>query len=333
MFKDYINMPLSITDGALPWQRLAVKNAHPRDARILFEESTHTYTVDGSSDRMMSCTGFISKFYEHFNPDAVIEKMMKGRNWNPNNKYWGMTPDQIKKIWDDSGKDASEAGTRMHLDIEHYNNAEPVGNLAGDNYEPLDSLEWTYFLKYDEEHRKVRGFEPYRTEWLVFKEEIKLSGSIDMVYKKPDGTLAIYDWKRAKDIKKDNPFQKMYAPLSHLPDTNYWHYSLQLNIYRRILQEKYGWVVSELALVVLHPNAGSYEVISLDILDDEVEAMFQWRAGQLAGTASIPSAAVAEVQSDSEESAEPVKKGTWMGLSEPEPKTEKKSGWVGIEED
>ena len=347
-------MPQSITDGALPWQRLAVKNAHPRDARISFVESTHTYTVDGSSDKMMSCTGFIGKFYEHFNPDAVITKMMKGRNWNPSNKYWGLTPDQIKKLWDDNGKEASEAGTRMHLDIEHYNNAEPVGNLAGDGYTPLDGAEWQYFLRYEEEHRKARGFEPFRTEWLVFKEEIKLSGSIDMVYLKPDGTLAIYDWKRAKDIKKDNPYQKMFAPLSHLPDTNYWHYSLQLNIYRRILQEKYGWVVSELALVVLHPNQESYEVIPLNLLDDEVEGMFQWRAGQLAGEAAMPSAAATaattaattEAQSDSEESAEPVKKGTWMGGASSEEESPslrrsprlkpvsapKKSGWIGIED-
>jgi hypothetical protein len=346
-------MPQSITDGALPWQRLAVKNAHPRDARISFMESTHTYTVDGSSDKMMSCTGFIGKFYEHFDPDAVIAKMMKGRNWNPSNKYWGMKPDQIKKLWDDNGKEASEAGTRMHLDIEHYNNAEPVGNLAGDGYTPQDGAEWQYFLRFEEEHRKARGFEPFRTEWLVFKEEIKLSGSIDMVYKKPDGTLAIYDWKRAKDIKKDNPYQKMFAPLCHLPDTNYWHYSLQLNIYRRMLQEKYGWVVSELALVVLHPNQESYEVIPLNLLDDEVEGMFQWRAGQLAATATVAKPVeTATAQSDSEE--EPAKKGTWMGgaSSDEDSKSQspssspssslrrsprlkpppKKSGWIGIED-
>lgn len=269
-------MPQTVTDGALSWQRLAVKNAHPRDKRISFEEETHTYTIDGTREGWISCTGFIHGFFEDFNADVIISKMMASPKW-PQNKYYGMTVDAIKKQWDDNRDEASGAGTRMHLDIEHYNNAEPVGNLRDDNYEPLEGSEWDYFLKYETNHRKKRGFEPYRTEWLVFKEDIKLAGSIDMVYKKPDGTFAIYDWKRAKEIKFENKFQSMNAPINHLPDTNYWHYSLQLNVYRRIIEELYDCVVSEMALVVLHPNNDSYKVIKLNRMDDEVTAMFEKR--------------------------------------------------------
>jgi hypothetical protein len=274
-------MPQSISDGALDWQRLAVKNAHPRDTRISFEEETHTYTIDGAKKNWTSCTGFIHGFFEEFNADEVIAKMMKSRKW-PTSPYFGKTPEEIKKQWSDSGAEASAAGTRMHLDIEHYYNAEPVGNLAGDKYEYNPGPEWDYFMAYERKWRKPHGFTAFRTEWLVFKEEIKLAGSIDMVYKKPDGTLAIYDWKRAKDMKFTNDFQNGLAPLDHLPDTNYWHYSLQLNIYRRILQEKYGVTVSELALVVLHPNNQSFKVIQLNMMDDEVQAMFDVRAEKLA---------------------------------------------------
>lgn len=269
-------MPLSITDGALSWQRLAVKNAHIRDTRIGFEEATHAYTVDGVREGWVSCTTFIGQFYEHFNADKVIMKMMCSSNWT-SSKYYGKTADEIKKMWSDSGEDASASGTRMHLDIEHYNNAEPVGNLEGDAYEANPGPEWDYFMEYERKWRLKRGFEPYRTEWLVFKEDIQLAGSIDMVYKKPDGTFAIYDWKRAKEIKTENKFQSMHSPINHLPDTNYWHYSLQLNIYRRILEELYGIHVSELALVILHPNNPSFKVMLLNRMDDEVTAMFETR--------------------------------------------------------
>ena len=269
-------MPLTITDGALSWQRLAVWNAHPRDERISFEEETHTYTIDGTREGWTSCTGFIHSFFEHFDPDAVIAKMMASRKWR-DSKYYGMTAEEIKKQWSDSGTEASAAGTRMHLDIERYNNADPVGNLAGDDYEPNLSSEWNYFLEYERRWRKKKGFVPFRTEWLVFKEEIKLAGSIDMVYLKPDGTLAIYDWKRAKVMKFENSFQSGLVPLDHLPDTNYWHYSLQLNIYRRMLEEHYDKTVTELALVVLHPNNSSFKVILLNRMDDEVTAMFESR--------------------------------------------------------
>jgi hypothetical protein len=69
----------------------------------------------------------------------------------------------------------------------------------------------------------------------------------------------------------------MTGPLMHLPDTNFWHYSLQLNIYRRVLQELYGVVVSELALVILHPNQKTFKIYPLHMMDDEVEAMFETR--------------------------------------------------------
>jgi len=269
-------MPLTITDGALPWQRLAVKNAHPRDERITFEESTHSYTIDGIKEGWTSCTTFIGGFYEHFDADKIISKMMNSSKW-PSSKYFGMTADEIKAKWNANGEEASAAGTRMHLDIEHYNNAEPVGNLEDDEWEPNPGPEWDYFLAYDKKWRQRKGFSPYRTEWLVFKEDIKLAGSIDMVYKKSDGTLAIYDWKRVKELKTENSFQSMKSPIEHLPDTNYWHYTLQLNIYKRILEELYNVTVSELALVILHPDNNTYKIAKLNILDDEIDAMFEVR--------------------------------------------------------
>ena len=74
-------MPQSITEGALAWQRLARINAHPRDERITFDEESHTYTIDGSREGWISCTQFIHGFYEEFNADATIKKMMSSPKW------------------------------------------------------------------------------------------------------------------------------------------------------------------------------------------------------------------------------------------------------------
>jgi hypothetical protein len=288
-------MPLSIMDGALAWQRLAVVNKHPRDDRIQFEEETHTYTVDDVRAGWTSCTGFLHNFFGHFDADAVIAKMMSSPKWYES-KYYGQTADEIKAGWAAKGKASSEAGTRMHLDIEHFYNALPAAWSEGatrvadvetgltamreaDAWEPAAGVEWEYFLDYQRKYGSQ--FEPYRTEWLVFDEEHKVSGSIDMVYRKPDGTLAIYDWKRIEEVKTENRFQSGLGPVSHLPDTNYWHYSLQLNVYRYILQKHYAEVVSELALVVLHPNNKSWRVVRLNLMDDEVAGMMAARAAAL----------------------------------------------------
>jgi len=295
---EHTQMPLSISDGALAWQRLAVVAAHPRDERIQFEEETHTYTIDGARAGWTSCTGFLHNFFGHFDADAVIAKMMSSSKWYES-KYYGMTAEEIKKQWSDKGKASSEAGTRMHLDIEHFYNALPavwehegagkrsvdidagiVAMREADDWTAAGGAEWEYFKDYQRAYGS--RFEPFRTEWLVFDEEHKVAGSIDMVYMKSDGTLAIYDWKRIEEVKTENRFQSGLGPVAHLPDTNYWHYSLQLNVYRYIIQKHYGYTVSELALVVLHPNNRSWRVVRLNMLDDEVAGMMAARAAALA---------------------------------------------------
>lgn len=255
----------------LKWQDLARKNRHLRDLSIEFDEPTHRYTVNGKSDGWISCTGFLHVFFPHFDPDTTIKKMMRSKNW-PTSKYYGMTAEQIKAQWNASGKDASEAGTAMHLGIEmHHNGHEELVEPA-----VKETKEWKYFQNYWRDCGD--DLVPYRTEWEVWSEEHKLAGSIDMIYyRKSDGKYVIYDWKRSKDIKTENQFETGYAPVDHLPNTNYWHYTLQLNVYKWFLETFYGLEIADLYLVILHPDNGNYKRLRLNILEDEVKAMLDCR--------------------------------------------------------
>jgi hypothetical protein len=124
---------------------------------------------------------------------------------------------------------------------------------------------------------------PYRVEWMIFDEEVRLAGSIDFVNENPDGTLTIYDWKRCKEIKKTNRFGTFALTecISHLPDTNYWHYALQLNTYKTILERKYGKTVKQMMLVALHPNLPSYQVYTVPHLVEEMAELFALRRSQV----------------------------------------------------
>jgi hypothetical protein len=125
---------------------------------------------------------------------------------------------------------------------------------------------------------------PYRTEWMIFNEDIKLAGSVDMVYEnESDGSLMIYDWKRCKDIKKTNSFGAFALTecISHLPDTNFWHYALQLNTYKAILEAKYEKKISQMCLVCLHPNLPTYEVHIVPELTEEMADLFALRRADL----------------------------------------------------
>ena len=80
------------------------------------------------------------------------------------------------------GKAASEAGTKMHYDIECFYNDLPDVEIDE------DCVEWDYFT--DFENEIGQHLTPYRTEMMVWDKELRLAGSIDMIFENPDGSLA-----------------------------------------------------------------------------------------------------------------------------------------------
>jgi len=306
---------------------LALTNTHPRDAHITFQEEGHKYTIHTDlNSKYTSVTTWNHSHFPHFNADQVIANMMKGKNWNPENKYWNMTSEEIKKLWTDNGAAVSGAGTEMHEQIECFMNnphvpypytqadlAEYYLHLC--TFKTLSSgavmservdadcafemrndvnlhrckedttkvvAEWQYFLDFLKNNPTLK---PYRTEWMIYHEDLKLSGSIDMVYENPDGTLLIYDWKRSKEINRVNKFNKYAITqcIDHLPDSNFWHYSMQLNTYKAILEAKYEKKVVGLYLVRLHPDASekTYDLIKVPDLSNYIEELFQLRKNEL----------------------------------------------------
>jgi hypothetical protein len=249
------------------------QNPHPRDSRITFVDSTHTYYIDGSSDGYISSTTLVHSLFPAFDADAIITKMMNSKRW-PASPYFGKSPEQIKDGWDRNRDKAASAGTAMHENIEMYYNQEP---------HETSSKEFSMFSNY------VKDFDdlvPFRTEWEIFDDLAMVAGSVDMVYKDPvnPGCLIIADWKRSKEIKTSNRWQRGSDPLTrHLQDCNFVHYSLQLALYKNILENRYGQTVTGTFLVILHPNQHNYIKMDTLDMDSTVQAILDRRMGKTAG--------------------------------------------------
>jgi len=271
---------------------LSEYNKHERDSNIVFEEERHKYIItNDNKSHYTSVTTWNHQHFPKFNSGLVIYKMMSGKQWKEGHKYWGMTPQEIKNLWFKNGSKVSEQGTELHYEIECFMNQK---NLSPDrytnqdlldNYNPkqlspiLETLEWQYFLNFMFDHPNMQ---PYRTEWKIYDEELKLAGSIDMVYKNTDGTLSIYDWKRVKEINKMNNYDEFAITpcISHFHNSNFWHYTLQLNTYRAILERKYGFKIKDLFLVKIHPDneEQNYELFEVPILEKEINDLFALRS-------------------------------------------------------
>jgi len=274
---------------------LATRNCHNRDQYIQFFEEDHKYVIiNDPNNKYTSVTTWNHSHFPIFNANLIIKNMMRGKNWKEGHKYWGLTAEEIKKQWSNNSSAVSGAGTDLHFEIECFmNNPDLESGFKGyknaDLYETYlqnpnlkEVVEWDYFINFVKDHSELK---PYRTEWTIYDEDLKISGSIDMVYENPDGTLSIYDWKRSKEITRVNNFNKFAINklICHMPDANFWHYALQLNTYKRILERKYGKTVTDLYLVRLHPDAEekNYELIKLPDLSKEIDELFEERKQKL----------------------------------------------------
>lgn len=252
---------------------------HQRDVRISFHEPTHTYTLydpEGKtySWKPKSVTTLIHGFFAPFEPDVIIGRMMASRNW-PNSIYFGDTPEQIKAKWLEGNK----LGTLLHNTIEDFYNGKIISSSQID---PKIQKEFIFFLQfYFDFSEKNPDWQPFRTEQFVFDVDYRISGAIDMTFINSKGELWIIDWKRSRQIRKGNGFQSGKPPLSHLEDCNFNTYSLQLNLYRRLLERNYGHRVVKMDLLVCHPDNDNYMPYSIDFMDAEIDAILEVRAAQV----------------------------------------------------
>lgn len=255
---------------------LEKKNVHSRDCRIVFDEGPHIYYLDKKA-LSISVTGFIHKFFHDFDADSVIPRLIA----NPKKeRYYGRTVEDVKREWKEIADKASSLGTKMHLAIELFYNGE-LEDFPEEARHFHGSKEEALFMAFHNELIKDSPLVPYRTEWSVYTDKYKLAGQIDMAYyNKETDSLELYDWKRSKKIEKTNRWRNGKGPVSHLPDSNFWHYSLQLNVYKFILETEYGMKVTGMYLVFLHPNQDTYIREKISDFQYEVRNMFEDHVGR-----------------------------------------------------
>lgn len=272
----------------------------------------HYYIVDDKKWKVSVTTYINEVLFEKFNEDQVIYKMMSSRNW-PESKYYGMTSDAIKLQWEQIRTEASQLGLAMHTNLENYYHLMDFKDkchlvLMAAYKDPdcafsklplflLKAILLQYKKTLDKVYRNNKEFSlfsrflvdypnlvHYHIEWRIFEEETRFAGSVDMVYRDPErpNKFLIYDWKRSKEIKESNPWQRGRIPATaHLPDSNYWHFSLQLNIYKYILEKAYKMQISEMYILVLHPKQENYMRIAIPDLGKEVNDIVAYRKRQL----------------------------------------------------
>ena len=242
---------------------------YEQDAYIDFEPEEHIYIYKGIK-RMLPVSSLIAYFFDEFKALPQAENQFR--------RYGTPVEESLDK-WAKSGKTASEVGTFVHLQTENYFQRgyfETEYELKfGDKTEVVSvEQEKLHFLHFVRDY----AIEPYRQEWPVYDKDLNIAGTIDLICKEDDGEYTIYDWKRSSKVvnAQGQPIvegfrgKMSYNGIS-LPDTSFYHYCIQQNLYRYMLEKHYGIKVKAMNLVVLCPDYPTYYVAPVPKMDKLIE--------------------------------------------------------------
>lgn len=186
---------------------------------ISFDEESHRYLVNGNN--FISVTELLKKYEPIFDDVKIAEQTAKRRKVNK---------DVLLNEWRKKSEDSRNKGTHLHRFIQNY--------LSGsvDIYEPYIKLKQTFAEFYNSwlKDKKV-----IYSEKIIYHPELKIAGTIDcLVYCPKDNIFYYIDWKTNDKINFENKYQNLHPPLNKFSASNYNLYSLQISLYRYIIEER-----------------------------------------------------------------------------------------------
>lgn len=235
---------------------------HPTGLKIYFSEEDHKY-IDERKTEYKSTTRIVHSLFPEFQKNMIAGFCAKSR---------GVSKDVILEEWQATADKACDMGTRIH----RYAECKLLGidvdvEILPDEQQRVNHLD-KFLVSLD------KYYELVETEKIIFSPSLKLSGTVDLIMQdKRTKQKAIFDWKTNKEIKKKdkyNKWGKMF--LSHIPNCNFAHYSIQLGIYNKMLNdEKYG-DYTNCALGLFHINNDGVEGHKITYMENELNQVFEY---------------------------------------------------------
>ena len=192
---------------------------YSKNKKVKFNEDDHSYFL--GDKKLESVTSYVSRFKNIFDTDSIAEKYAKKNKLNK---------DTVIEQWNIKRELSAKKGTAIHKIFEHYilTNVVKLSN----QYE-----EENIANKFIDDYFKSKKLIPLETELIVYNKE--LAGQVDCIAKDNKDNIYILDWKTNQKIDTESyQNKKMLGMYSHLPDCNFYHYSLQLSLYKKMIDCK-----------------------------------------------------------------------------------------------
>jgi hypothetical protein len=239
---------------------------------VKYYDVPHKYYVNDV--QFTSVTTLLHKFTNPFDEDYWSEYKAK---------EYGKTKQEVLDMWKLENKISTVKGSLVHKYAEDY-----IANKVFDYPQETVIKEFGSDIikgSYDVSIKQFESFYnaafgkliPIKSEFIVYDLEYKISGMLDQLfYNVKMNCLDIYDWKTNKEIKTVNQYQKMLLPVNHLDDCNYWEYSLQLNLYKWIIEKNTGIKIGNMCVIWLNQNNSDFQLFKISDMQNEIQAILKY---------------------------------------------------------
>jgi ATP-dependent exoDNAse (exonuclease V) beta subunit len=246
-------------------------------SNIKFFEKDHKYTIDDVLAKT-SVSGLIKTYEKGFDSTGVA-KMVARRD--------GRSVSEVLEEWDFKRDYSCHKGSEFHLFVENFLERKKIS---------IDKDALITFMKdrpiyddkkfvvqyYNEMAQMINNFINFydwwkqdhillKSEFVIGDKETQICGTIDnLSYNKKTKKLSLFDYKTNKEIKIENPRgDRMLSPLDHLHNCELVKYSLQLWLYKLIIERNTPFEVDDSYIVWVAGN--DYELFPILDLKKEAE--------------------------------------------------------------
>jgi ATP-dependent exoDNAse (exonuclease V) beta subunit len=224
---------------------------------IIFIEKNHSYKI-GEKMAKCSVTSLLKKYTPEFKSDIMSAIVAKKR---------GLTKEDVLDEWDYKRDYSSHRGTELHKFAENYmarkqlsideesiknffikkNSLSVLTDFKKYKNEMLQMI--SNFLKFQEWYKET--YINIKSELVIGDPDTSICGTIDnLSYNIKTNKLAIFDYKTNQSIKSEGyKKETLLTPFNHLQNCEMVKYSLQLLIYKIILEKFIPVEVDELYIV------------------------------------------------------------------------------------
>jgi len=195
--------------------------------QIEFNADKYRYTLDGKE--LTSVTTYIKRFQKPFDRDKIAQRVADRE---------GRAVKDVILEWEATAERSRVIGNTIHSHIEKTLRGNDDGQMTLGPFLSLNT-EMPQIEAFNNLWQVLAPKVSYsldHIEWVIGDQELGIAGTVDaMLFSPETGKYHIWDWKSGK-LDLNNKWENLLKPFEYLDASKLHIYSLQVSLYRLIIE-------------------------------------------------------------------------------------------------